>query len=89
SDLYDMNREDFQSSLKIDWDNNELPKFYTKEQLKELLILSKSTNNGLRNYTIICVFIGTALTISELVEIQITNIDFDNELIMVRRKRNK
>ncbi|MGJ9458516.1 tyrosine-type recombinase/integrase [Oceanobacillus sp. CF4.6] len=89
SDFYDKNKEDFQSSLKIDWDKNELPKFYTKEQLRELLILSKSTSNGLRNYTILCVFIGTALRISELVEIQIKDIDIDNEMVMVRRKRNK
>lgn len=88
-EFYENNKEDFQSSLEIDWDSNDLPKFYTKEQLRELLILSKNTNNGLRNYTILCVFIGTALRISELVGIQIKDIDIDNEMVMVRRKRNK
>lgn len=89
SAFYDNNIDDFQNSLKIDWDNNDLPKFYTKEQIRELLILSKNTSNGLRNYTILCVFIGTALRISELVGIQIKDIDIDNEMLLVRRKRNK
>ncbi|RFU67473.1 site-specific integrase [Peribacillus saganii] len=89
SEFYDNNKEDFQTSLKIDWDSNDLPKFYTKEQIKELLVLSKYTSNGLRNYTILCVFIGTALRISELVGIQIADIDIENEMVMVRRKRNK
>ncbi|PLS18190.1 hypothetical protein CVD28_07825 [Bacillus sp. M6-12] len=88
-EVYEKNKEDFQSSLKIDWESNDLPKFYTKEQIRELLVLSKSTSNGLRNYTILCVFIGTALRISELVGLQIKDVDINNEMIMVRRKRNK
>ncbi|MYL35556.1 tyrosine-type recombinase/integrase [Pontibacillus yanchengensis] len=88
-DFYLMNKEEFDGTLKVDWNKNGLPKFYKLEQLKELLILSKETAFGLRNYTIISAFLGSALRVSELVGIQLSDIDLEEEMITVSRKRNK
>lgn len=88
-EFYLLNKEDFDGTLKVDWNKEGLPRFYNLEQLKELLLLSKDTAFGLRNFTIISVFLGTALRISELVGIQLSDIDFEEEVIMVRRKRKK
>lgn len=89
NEFYLLNKESFDGTLKVDWDRDGLPRFYNIEQLKELLQLSKETAFGLRNFTIISVFLGTALRISELVGIQIKDIDLESEVIYVRRKRKK
>ncbi|MFC0525756.1 tyrosine-type recombinase/integrase [Pontibacillus salicampi] len=88
-DFYLMNKDDFDGTLKVDWNKVGLPRFYKIEQLKELLLLSKETAFGLRNYTIISVFLGSALRVSELVGIQLSDIDLEEEMITVRRKRKK
>lgn len=88
-EFYLLNKEDFDGTLKVDWNKEGLPRFYNLEQLKELLLLSKETAFGLRNFTIVSVFLGTALRVSELVGIQISDIDFEEEVVMVRRKRRK
>ncbi|WP_227936417.1 tyrosine-type recombinase/integrase [Alkalihalobacillus deserti] len=90
-DFYLLNKEDLDGTLKVDWNKGkgELPKFYNLEQLRELLLLSKETAFGLRNYTIISVLLGSALRVSELVGITLSDIDLEEEMIMVRRKRHK
>jgi integrase/recombinase XerD len=88
-EFYLLNKEDFNGTLKVDWNKEGLPRFYNLEQLKELLLLSKETAFGLRNYTIISVFLGSALRVSELVGITLSDIDLEEEMIMVRRKRKK
>ncbi|MED4019195.1 site-specific integrase [Sutcliffiella cohnii] len=88
-EFYLLNKEDIDGTLKVDWNKEGLPRFYNLEQLKELLLLSKETAFGLRNYTIISVFLGSALRVSELIGIQLSDIDLEEEMIMVRRKRKK
>jgi integrase/recombinase XerD len=88
-EFYLLNKEDFDGTLKVDWNREGLPRFYNLEQLKELLLLSKETAFGFRNYTIISVFLGSALRVSELVGITLSDIDLEEEMIMVRRKRQK
>lgn len=88
-EFYLLNKEDFDGTLKVDWNREGLPKFYKLDQLKELLLLSKETAFGFRNYTIISVFLGSALRVSELVGITLSDIDFGEEMIRVRRKRKK
>jgi integrase/recombinase XerD len=88
-EFYLLNKEDLNLALKVDWNKENLPKFYNLDQLKEILLLSKETAFGLRNYTIISVFLGSALRVSELVGITLSDIDLEEEMIMVRRKRRK
>src|SRR5690606_38024155 len=59
NEFYLLNKESFDGTLKVDWDRDGLPKFYNIEQLNELLLLSKETAFGLRNYTVISVFLGS------------------------------
>jgi integrase/recombinase XerD len=88
-EFYLLNREELDGSLKVDWNKEGLPRFYNLEQLKEMLLLSKETAFGLRNFTIISVFLGTALRVSELAGIQLSDIDLEEEKILVWRKRHK
>lgn len=88
-EFYLLNQEELDGSLKVDWNIGGLPRFYNLEQLKELLFLSKESAFGLRNFTIISVFLGTALRVSELVGIKLSDIDLEAEKILVRRKRHK
>ncbi|KAA0560858.1 site-specific integrase [Bacillus sp. CH30_1T] len=88
-EFYLLNKDDFDGTLRVDWNKDGLPRFYNIEQLKELLLLSKETAFGFRNYTIISVFLGSALRVSELVGITLSDIDLEEEMIMVRRKRKK
>ncbi|MFB4164239.1 tyrosine-type recombinase/integrase [Alteribacillus sp. JSM 102045] len=88
-DFYEENREVFGKALELSWKKNDLPKDYSPEQIHELLILSKHTSNGLRNYSIITTFLAAGIRLNELTQLQLKNIDVDNQMIEVFRKKRK
>ena len=74
-----------------------LPKYLTLEQSKELLeVASKPVpsthgnhDNSVRNFAIITLFLNCGMRLSELVNINIKDIDFDNNKLNVIGKGNK
>ena len=74
-----------------------LPKYLTLEQSKELLSVASNPNlnghgnhdNSERNFAIITLFLNCGMRLSELVGINISDIDFDNNKLNVIGKGNK
>ncbi len=74
-----------------------LPKYLTLEQSKELLKVSSmpspnkhnNHNNSTRNFAIITLFLNCGLRLSELININIKDIDFENSKLNVIGKGNK
>lgn len=69
-----------------------LPKYLTLEESKKLLdnvSLTASDKNKARDYAIITLFLNCGLRLSELVSIDLKNIDFENEKINIIGKGNK
>lgn len=74
-----------------------LPKYLTLEQSKELLKVSSmpspnkhnNHDNSTRNFAIITLFLNCGLRLSELININIKDIDFENNKLNVIGKGNK
>ncbi|MBR3133707.1 MAG: tyrosine recombinase XerC [Clostridia bacterium] len=74
-----------------------LPKYLTLEQSKELLEVASNPaplahgnhDNSTRNYAIITLFLNCGMRLSELVNINIKDIDFENNKLNVIGKGNK
>lgn len=75
-----------------------LPKYLTLEQSKELLEVTSDPNNRVghgnhdnteRNFAMITIFLNCGLRLAELVNINISDIDFDSEKLNVIGKGNK
>lgn len=74
-----------------------LPKYLTLEQSKELLEVASNPiptthgnhDNSARNFAIITLFLNCGMRLSELVNINIKDIDFDNNKLNVIGKGNK
>lgn len=66
-----------------------LPKFLYYNELSEIIEESEKTKNGLRDRLIIELLYATGVRISELINIKVSDIDFDNKRIMVCGKGNK
>jgi integrase/recombinase XerD len=62
------------------------PKIFTKEQLRELIQLSKGGPNGIRNQCLILILAATGLRIDELRHLKISDIDFENETFLIKWK---
>lgn len=63
-----------------------LPKFIQYNELEELLIASKEGTFGSRNNLIIELLYDTGIRVSELVNIKISDIDFENKRIRIMGK---
>ncbi len=69
-----------------------LPKYLTLEQAKKIQSIFNTTNSkyALRNNTIITLFLSTGIRISELVNINLEDINFHNNTILIKKgKGNK
>ena len=67
-----------------------LPDFLTYDELKRLLLaINTSTNIGKRDYMLINLLYDSGVRVSELINIKLNNIDFENRLIKILGKRNK
>lgn len=91
--LYNNNymlKEDYPLS-KISYPkvDKKLPKFVYYNDLLEIIDASSKGKNGIRNRLIIEMLYATGLRVSELVNIKINDIDFNNKRIVVCGKGNK
>ena len=68
-----------------------IPKYLSLEESKKLLDVTQSENNrnNIRNYAIITLFLNCGMRLSELVNINMTNIDFSESKMTVIGKGNK
>ena len=68
-----------------------LPKYLNLSQSKTMLskIITSEQRNKIRNYAIVCVFLNCGIRLSELVNIDLTDIKFDERTLKVCGKGNK
>lgn len=66
-----------------------LPKFVYYSELLEIIDAAENTKNGIRDKLIIELLYATGLRVSELTNIKISDIDFNNRKIKVLGKGNK
>lgn len=68
-----------------------LPKYLNLEESKQILSESIKSNDKfkLRNYAIICLFLNCGMRLSELVNINISDIKLDERTIRITGKGNK
>jgi len=77
-------------AIKIPKVPKRLPHLLSKKQIMKLMsIPDVDTPNGIRDLTILELFYSTGVRISELVKIEKTNINLDNNTILVSGKGNK
>ena len=69
--------------------DNLLPKFLYYNELEEMFSSCDDSNFGIRNRCILEVLYATGVRVSELVNIKLSDIDFDNGTIKVIGKGNK
>lgn len=74
--------------VKVGFDED-LPKAFKKEQIEEIVNLSRLTNDGFRNFVILWTFLGTGIRLNELTQLQIKDIFYDTQNITVHVKGNK
>lgn len=73
-------------SIKYPKKEKNLPKFIQYNELEELLKKSKEGPYGLRNNLIIELLYDSGIRVSELVNIKLSDIDFDNKRIKIHGK---
>ena len=68
-----------------------LPKYLNLDESKTLLSKTAKTEdrNKIRNYAIVCMFLNCCLRLSELVEINLTDIKLDDKTLKINGKGNK
>ncbi len=77
-------------SIKLPKFEKKLPEYVTIEEIKKIVKLPQiRTFEGLRDLAILELFYGTGLRLSELIELKIENIQFEEDLLRVRGKGNK
>lgn len=74
------------SSIKYPKKEKSLPKFVPYNELDEMLELSKNGEFGSRNYLIIELMYSTGVRVSELVNIKLKDIDFEEKKIRILGK---
>ena len=67
------------------------PKYLSLEESKRMLAITLQSNdrNNIRNYTIVCVLLNCMLRVSEIVGINIDDIDFEDKTLKVTGKGDK
>ena len=86
--LLDVNPAQDLESPKL---GQRVPKFLSLEESKKLLSVTQDANNrnSIRDYAIITLFLNCGMRLSELVNINISNIDFSESRMTVIGKGNK
>ena len=83
----DNDPTDLLNSPKIE---KKYPIYLTNDEFNRLLLsIDTSKNIGKRNYLLINLLYDSGVRVSELINIKINNIDFDNRLIKILGKGNK
>jgi integrase/recombinase XerD len=73
--FYHQSIDDYKKLLPLKRIRDDDPKAFRKIQLAELLNLAQLSNDGHRNHTILWVFLGTGIRLSELCRLQIKDIN--------------
>lgn len=76
------------SQLEVSAPKKKLPKYLTLEESR-LLLQSVEGENKIRDYCILTLFLNCGLRLAELVSLNITDINFDEEKMTVTGKGNK
>ncbi len=85
-----MNKKDYPMvRIAVPKTEKRLPKFIYYNDLLEIINESSKTNDNVRDKLIIEMLYATGVRVSELVNIKINDIDFDNKRIVVHGKGNK
>lgn len=68
-----------------------LPKYLNLSQSKKMLskVINSEQRNKIRNYAIVCVFLNCGIRLGELVNIDLTDIKFDERTLKICGKGNK
>lgn len=68
-----------------------LPKYLTLEEAKKMqnIFNNENSQNYIRNNTILILFLNTGMRLSELININIKDINFDSQTIIINGKGNK
>ncbi|WP_273854148.1 tyrosine-type recombinase/integrase [Guptibacillus spartinae] len=66
-----------------------LPKYFSEDQVSSILELTLNRTNGYRWRAIFITLLGTGLRVSELVNLKVKDISFENQLIFTIGKGNK
>lgn len=74
--------------LEVASSKKTLPRYLTLEQSKELLNAVKGENKE-RDYCILTLFLNCGLRLAELISLDITDVNFDNQTLIVTGKGNK
>jgi integrase/recombinase XerD len=85
-EYYEQNKTNLKMTLKIKFKKSSAPKAFSKIQLAELTALSKIGPNGLRNYTMLWVLIGSGIRVSSLINLRIGDIDFKKQSLTIKAK---
>lgn len=88
NNLISNNPTQFSEYAKTD---KRLPKYLNLDESKALLskTINTNTRNNIRDYAIECIFLNCCLRLSELVNINITDIKLDEKTLKVKGKGNK
>lgn len=78
-------------NLKSTNPGKRLPKYLNLDESKQMLskVISSSQRHKIRNYAIVCVFLNCGIRLAELVNINLTDIKFDERTIKIHGKGNK
>ncbi len=76
------------SPLKIQEIKDEIPRFYTDKEKEEILLLARQSAYAMRNYAIICTFLGSGIRLNEI-HFTIEDVVPEQKKILVRPKGRK
>ncbi|MFC2069055.1 tyrosine-type recombinase/integrase [Chloroflexota bacterium] len=78
------------TSLKLPKTPRKVISTFSQEQIQKILgAIDKKSSHGFRNYTMILLLLDSGIRLSELIGLQMDDIDFIQSFILVRGKGNK
>jgi len=78
------------TSLKLPKTPRKVISTFSQEQVQKILgAIDKRSSHGFRNYTMILLFLDTGMRLSELIGLQMDDIDFLQSFMLVKGKGNK
>jgi integrase/recombinase XerD len=89
AEFFDQKIDSLKSTLRVKVDKNRLPRAFTSEQIEEITSLIRLGHEPFRNFTILWVFLGTGIRLSELCSLQIEDVKPQLQEISVRAKGDK
>ena len=78
------------TSLKLPKTPQKVISTFSQEQIQQMLnCIDKKSSHGFRNFTMILLLLDTGIRLSELINMQMDNLDFLQSCILVKGKGNK